>query len=51
MNTNKVATDRSKKRAVTHLAILAVVVGLLLIGVMLFSSFDFVGFVVKLHGG
>lgn len=42
----------TKKEFVTHLAVLVVVVGLILIAFLVVSSnFNFVDFVIRLHGG
>ncbi len=41
-----------KKNAVAHITILVVVVSLIVIAVLLATSnFDFVDFILKLHGG
>ncbi len=50
MDTKK--NEDTPKKAVTHIAILAVVVSLIVITILLAgSNFDFVDFVIKLHGG
>ncbi len=52
MDTNKKEDGNMKKNAVVHLTILVVVVSLIIIAVLLANSnFDFVNFVIKLHGG
>jgi len=52
MDTKQKKDDGLKKKAVVQLAILAVVIGLIIIAILLANSnFDFVGFVIKLHGG
>ena len=52
MDTDQDVVVNPKKKAIVHLTILAVVIGLIVIVVLLASSnFDFVDFVVKLHGG
>ncbi len=52
MDTKKKEGANMKKKAVVHLTILAVVVGLIIIAILLANSnFDFVDFVLKLHGG
>ncbi len=52
MDTNKKEGANMKKKAVVHLTILVVVVSLIIIAALLANSnFDFVGFVLKLHGG
>lgn len=52
MDTKKKEEGRMKKNAVKHITILVVVVSLIVIAVLLATSnFDFVDFVLKLHGG
>ncbi len=52
MDTNSKEETAPKKRIVTWLVILAVVIGLIVIAVLLTNSgFDFVEFMKKLHGG
>ncbi len=52
MDTKKKEEGSMKKNAITHITILIVVVSLIVIAVLLANSnFDFVDFVIKLHGG
>jgi hypothetical protein len=52
MLTNKQETSNAKKNSVTHITILIVVISLIIIAALLATSnFDFMGFLMKLHGG
>ncbi len=52
MDTKKKEEGSMKKNAVAHITILVVVVSLIVIAVLLATSnFDFVDFILKLHGG
>ncbi len=52
MDTNKKENEARTKNAVVPITILIVVISLIAIGVLLATSnFDFVNFVMKLHGG
>ncbi len=52
MDTKQKKEGNIKKNAITHITILVVVVSLIVIAVLLATSnFDFVDFVIKLHGG
>jgi hypothetical protein len=43
---------KTKRKAIVHVTIIVVVVGLIAIAILLANrSFDFVGFLKKLHGG
>jgi hypothetical protein len=52
MDTNKQANGNAKKKAVVGNTVLIVIISLIVIaGLLATSNFDFVGFVMKLHGG
>ena len=52
MDTKKKEEGSLKKNAVTHITIIVVIVGLIVIAVQLANSnFDFANFLIKLHGG
>ncbi len=52
MDTKQKEEGTPKKKAVVHITILVVIVSLIVIAVLLANgNFDFVDFVIKLHGG
>jgi hypothetical protein len=52
MDTNKQENGSTKNNAVVHITILIVVISLIVIaGLLATSNFDFVDFMLKLHGG